>query len=96
MLFIVIQYTIPHCQGELISFSVELFVKAPTLCSLTVLKRSDLSALGNHYKLEITNATIKNQIQTVRIEYLIDEEIVYEDETGVVATSTVKLKKLEL
>ena len=79
------------------SFSVESFVEAPALSSLTALKRSDLLALADHYKLEITSGMRKNAIRTVLIEHLIDEEIVSEDETvGVETTSVVELKRLEL
>ena len=79
------------------SFSVELFVEAPALSSLRALKRSDLLALANHYKLETTSGMRKNEIRTVLLEYLIDEEVVSEDETVVAeTTSAVELKRLEL
>ena len=73
------------------------FVESPTLSSLTVLMRSDLLTLANHYKLETTSGMRKNKIRTALIEYLIDEEIVSEDKTVVEeTTSAVKLKRLEL
>ena len=47
-----------------------------------MLKRSDLLALANHYKLEATSGMRKNEIRAVLIRCLIDEEIVSDDETG--------------
>ena len=76
------------------SFSVESFVEAPTLSSLTLLKKSELLALAYHYKLETTSGMRKNEIRTALIEYLIDKEIISEDEAAE-TTSTVELKKLE-
>ena len=66
------------------SFSVESFVK-----------KSELLTLTNHYKLETTSGMRKNEIRTALIEYLVDEEIVLQDEAAE-TTSTVELKKLEL
>lgn len=77
------------------SFSVELFVEAPTLLSLTSLKKSELLALANHYKLETTSGMRKNEIQTALTEHSVDEEIVSEDKAAE-TTSAVELKKLEL
>ena len=70
-------------------------MEAPTLLSLTLLKKSELLALANHYKLETTSGMRKNEIRKALIEYLVDEEIVSEDETAE-TTSAVELKKLEL
>ena len=62
-----------------------------------MLKRSDLLALANHYKLEATSGMRKNEIRAVLIRCLIDEEIVSDDETVVAETmSAVELKRLEL
>ena len=78
-------------------FSVKSFIEMPTLSSLTALIRSDLLVFANNYKLETTSEIRKNIIQTVHIEYLIDEEIVSEDKIMVAeTTSAVVLKKLEL
>ena len=74
-------------------FSVESFFEAPTLSSLTALKRSDLLARANHYKLETTSEMRKDEMQTVLIEYLINKEILTEDEMVIVeTTSAVELK----
>ena len=70
-------------------------MEAPTLLSLTLLKKSELLALANHYKLETTSGMRKNEIRKALIEYLVDEEIVSEDEAAE-TTSAVELKKLEL
>ena len=53
--------------------------------------------LANYYKLETTSRMRKNGIQTVLIEYYIDEKIVSEDKSVIAeTTSAVELKKLEL
>ena len=86
-----------HHQEELMSFRVGSFAEAPTLSSLMTLKRSDILALDNHYKLETISGMRKNEIQTVLIECFIDEEIVSGDKTVVAELiSAVELKKLEL
>ena len=66
-------------------------MEAPTLSSITSLKKSELLALTNHYKLETTSGMRKNEIRTALIEYLVDEEMVSEDEAAEIM-STVKLK----
>ena len=77
-------------------FSVKSFIEMPTLSSLTALKRSDLLVLQNHYKRE-TSEIRKNIIQTVHINYLIDEEIFSDDKIMIAETiSAVVLKKLQL
>ena len=41
-----------HHQGKFMLFSVKSFIEMPTLSSLTVLKRSDVLVLANHYERE--------------------------------------------
>ena len=78
------------------SFSVESFVDSPKLSTLVPLKKVDLSALAQHYKLEITSTMKKSDIRRLLIEHLVEEEIVSDDEDSLTSTNVVELKKLEL
>ena len=77
------------------SFSVDSFVKSPSLLSLNPLKKAELLSLAQHYKLEATQAMKKGEIRTIIIEYLVEEEIVSEDEIPS-TTDAIELKRLEL
>ena len=44
------------------SFSVEEFVSSPKLSDLATLKRSELVALANHYKLEVNSGMRKGDV----------------------------------
>ena len=70
-------------------------MKSPSLLSLNPLKKAELLSLAQHYKLEATQAMKKGEIQTLIIEYLVEEEIVCEDEIPS-TTDAIELKKLEL
>ena len=45
------------------SFSIESFVDSPKLSTLVPLKKADLSALAQHYKLEITSTMKESDIR---------------------------------
>ncbi|XP_065920260.1 uncharacterized protein [Dysidea avara] len=78
------------------SFSVESFVDSPKLSTLVPLKKADLSALAQHYKLEITSTMKKSDIRRLLVEHLVEEEIVSDDEDSLTSANVVELKKLEL
>ena len=44
------------------SFSVDSFVKSPSILSLNPLKKVELLSLAQHYKLEATQAMKKGEI----------------------------------
>lgn len=77
------------------SFSVDSFVELPSLVAMCLLKKAELLSLVEHYKLEITQAMTKSEIQTKLIQLLVDEEIVPEDEL-LLTTDAIGLKRLEL
>ena len=77
------------------SFSVESFVDAPKLSTLSSLKKAELTALAQHYKLEVTNTMKKSDIRKLLAEYLVEEEIVSDDDE-LASDNVVELKKLEL
>jgi len=59
------------------------------------LKKADLSALAQHYKLEITSAMKKSNIRKLLVGHLV-EEIVSDEEDALTSASVVELKKLKL
>ena len=77
------------------SFSVESFVDSPKLFALMSLKKAELATLAQHYKLEVPSTMKKSDIRKMLVDYLVDEEIVSEDEAES-DTSAVELKRLEL
>jgi len=78
------------------SFNIESFVGSPRLSTLRSLKKTDLVALAQHYKLDITSTTTKGNIQKMLIEYLVEEEIISDKEDMLTSTSVIELKKLEV
>jgi len=77
------------------SFSVDSFVESPSLLSLGPLKKAELLSLAEHYKLEATQTMRKAEIRSKLVEYLVDEEIISEEESES-TTDTIELRKLEL
>ena len=53
----------------IMSFSIKAFVESPKLPILVSLKKADLSALAQCYKLEITSIMKKSNIQKLLVEY---------------------------
>jgi len=78
------------------SFSVESCVESPKLSKLVPLKKTELSVLAQHYKLDITSAMKRSEIQKLLVEYLVEKEIVCDDEDMLTSASVVELKNLEL
>ena len=62
-------------------FAVKSFAKKPSLLMLDSLKKVDLLAIAQHYKLSlITSSQKKGEIKKLIKDYLIDEELVPKDE----------------
>jgi len=59
------------------------------------LKKAELLSLAEYYKLEATQAMKKSEIRMKLVEFLVDEELVPEDEPPS-TTDAIELKKLEL
>ena len=78
-------------------FAVESFTEKPSLLTLDSLKKADLLAIAQHYKLSpITSSQKKGEIKKLIKEYLIDEELVPEDEElSLPSTGLLELKRLE-
>ena len=78
-------------------FAVESFAKKPSLLTLDSLKKADLLAIAQHYKLSpITSSQEKGKIKKLIKEYLINEELVPEDEElPLPSTGLLELKHLE-
>ena len=82
-------------------FSVESFVEKPSLRVVRVLKKSQLTTLAQHFKLELTTTMKKSEVKQLVIDYLVDEELVSDEELEatsdhVVSENAVELKRLEL
>jgi len=88
--------TILLCLYAIMSFNVESFISSPKLSTLVLLKKTDLVALAQHYKLDVTSTMMKCNIWKMLMEYLMEEEIVSDKEDMLTSTSVVELKKLEL
>ena len=79
-------------------FRVESFVAEPTLQLLNTMTKHQLTEVANFYKLAITGSMKKGEIKKLLIDYLIDEELVPEDEEHspvTVNSNTLELKCLE-
>jgi len=79
-------------------FSVESFVEKPSLKVVCVLKKSQLA---QHFNLELTTTMKKSEVKQLVIDYLVDEELVPDEELEAtsdhdVSENTVELKRLEL
>ena len=73
----------------------DAFTSKPTL--LDSLKKTDLLALAQYYKLSINTTQKKGDVKKLVQEYLIDEVLVPEEETESLEPSTalLELKRLE-
>ena len=78
-------------------FAVKSFAEKPSLLTLVSLKKADLLAIAQNYKLSpITSSQKKGEIKKLMKEYLIDEELVPEDEgLPLPSTGLLELKRLE-
>ena len=65
---------------EMNPFSIEEFVKEPSLCVINSLKKLQLIKVEIHYKLEVDASMKKGEVKRLLVEFLIDEEIIPEDE----------------
>ena len=75
------------------SFQVEDFTASPRLAILTSLKKTELVSLATHYKLEIPSGSRKADIRKIITKYLVEEEIVSEEEED--TPTDLELKRLE-
>ena len=62
-------------------FDIELFTGNPTLLVLDSLRKTDLLAIAQHYKLSTNTTQKKGDVKKLIWEYLIDVELVSEEET---------------
>ena len=78
------------------SFDVHTFVANPKLTGLTTFKRSKLVVLASHYNLEVHSGMRKRDVRKLISYYLLDENIVLDEEVCKYGESTIELKRLEL
>ena len=81
-------------------FHLESFVAEPTLRSLSLLKKPQLIEVANHYELSVVSSMKKGEIKRLITTYLIDEELVPEEDiegqlSSSVDSSSLELKRLE-
>ena len=78
-------------------FDIEAFIADPTVLVLDSLKKADLLAIAQHYKLPTNTTQKKGDVKKLIRQYLIDEELVPEEEGEpiVSATAMLELKRLE-
>ena len=81
-------------------FSVQSFVAEPTLSLLSSLKRPQLTEIASYCELPVTGSVKKGEIKRLITVYLIDEELVPEEDAEEqlpvnVDCSTLELKRLE-
>jgi len=77
----------------IMSFSVDDFTTTPRLATLASLKKTELMSLATHYKVEVPTGAQKAEIRKIVASYLIEEDMVSEDENT--STTKLELKKLE-
>ena len=87
--------------AEMDPFSVEEFVKEPSLRVINSLKKPQLIEVGTYYKLEVDASMKKGEVKRLLVEFLIDEEIIPEDEENSSVTplsneNDLELRRLEL
>ena len=78
------------------SFDVTTFVAAPKLTGLAALKRSELVAIASHYDLEVNSGMRKADVRQLVRDYLLDENVVSDEEVYEEGESVIELKRLEL
>ena len=61
-------------------FDIESFAAKATLLMLDSLKKTDLLTIAQHYKLSVTTTQKKGEVKRLIRDYLIDEELVSEEE----------------
>ena len=98
----ILNYTLFFCFVEIYfnmeEFRIDSFVAEPTLQVLNTLTKHQLTEVANFYKLAVTGSMKKGEIKRLLIDYLIDKELVPEDEGRspvTVDSNTLELKRLE-
>ena len=74
---------------------------APSLKVVKSLKKSELTVVAQHYKLEISSTLKKSELKNLVIEHLLEEELVSDDDSDLPDTAsatrnTLELRRLEL
>ena len=83
------------------AFNPETYLKqdaAEIAQQFLTLKKKDLMALGQHFKLEVKIAMRRAQLQEVVLEQLVDEEIIEDGSVDIpkADSTTLEIRKLEL
>lgn len=79
-----------------ISFDIESFAAGPSIEALSLLKRAELTRVAKHYKLSITSAMKKGEIQQLIITYLRDEKLISDKESELPTDNSNTLRRLEI
>ena len=84
-------------------FNIETFVEELTLKVVKSLRKTELIQVAQHYKLEVSSTLNKSELKKLAIEYLVEEEVVSEDDSELPPTaspsetiSSLELRRLEL
>ena len=72
---------------------MDTFVANPKLATL---KRSKLVSLASHYNLEVNSGMRKGDVRKLVSDYLLNENVVSDEEAGESVESAVELKRLKL
>ena len=78
----------------IMSFDLQEFTNNPRLATLAALKKSELLSVANHYKVEVSSTIRKADLRKAISQYLVDEEIVSDEEYE--PATDIELKKLKL
>ena len=69
-------------------FNFETFVEELTLKVIKSLKMTELIQVAQHYKLEVSSTLKKSKLKKLAIEYLVEEEVVSEDDSELSPTAS--------
>jgi len=69
-------------------FNFEKFVEELTLKVIKSLKMTELIQVAQHYKLEVSSTLKKSELKKLAIEYLVEEEVVSEDDSELSPTAS--------
>ena len=82
-------------------FNLDTFINEPSLQVVRTLKKSHLQQIASHFKLSSTSTTRKDELCKMVMQFLVDEELVPEENIDDLPSPTVddrvlELKRLEL
>ena len=99
----ILNYSLFFCFVEIYfnmeEFRIDSFAAEPTLQVLNTLTKHQLTEVANFYKLAVTGSMKKGEVKRLLVDYLIDKELVPEDEERLPVTvdsNTLELKCLDL